>query len=210
MLNRAATQPVVMAEPSPYLQLTWEDPTTREAQQLSFTPPLAIGRELGQMPETLSGQSVSRLELRHPQVSRFHALITHSQQQLYIQNNSANGTFLNGRLLPGDRHPLFSHDTVRIGPYKITVTLLQGDEANSTELTHPALPRSLPVPPSSRQQLLVWFAGIGLLLLMGFSTWAIAHAILERSRPTVEPTSSRYTFGVAKLSARLIDRAELT
>lgn len=190
MLNRAANHVAVMAEPPLYLQLTWEDPTNGEPQQLSFTPPLALGRELAQMPETLSGQSVSRLELRHPQVSRFHALITQTNRQLYIQNRSANGTFLNGRLLPGDRQALSSHDTVRVGPYKITVTLLNSDEADSTELTNQGVPRSLPVSAVTRQQLVVWLAGMGVLLLMGFGTWALAHAILERSRPTVAPPAA--------------------
>ncbi len=60
--------------------------------------------------------------LASKQISRFHALITETGGQLAIADHSSNGTFVNGQRIQGSQ-PLTSGDTVRIGPYEITITV---------------------------------------------------------------------------------------
>ncbi len=71
-----------MSAESKYVQLIWKDTVTGELKQPLLAAPITIGREIDQMPEEVGGQSVSRLELNHQQISRFHALITVVNQLL--------------------------------------------------------------------------------------------------------------------------------
>ncbi|MBD2105140.1 FHA domain-containing protein [Leptolyngbya sp. FACHB-261] len=182
-----------------YIQLMWEDPTTGEVHRPILTPPIAIGRDTSQMPEKLGEQPVSRLELAHKQVSRFHALITLANQQLYITDRSANGTFLNGRPIGKGSQPFASKDTLRMGPYKMIATLMQGADHDVTEHTVRD-PVSILRPASvlPKNTLVIWLVGIGVLLSMGLGAWLLVSALLERSRPRV-PVGSALTGSVSGL-----------
>jgi FHA domain len=174
-----------MPEPL-YIQLTWEDPQTGEIQQPILAAPIAIGREKEQMPEYLGEQSVSRLELVDKQISRFHTLITVGNNQMYITDKSANGTFLNGQQISKGSQNFCSKDTVRIGPYKITATLMGDGDLNATELTRE---RPVVAPMSSalpKNPLLIWFLGGVVLLLMGLGGWLLVSMLLNQSRPQPE------------------------
>ncbi len=180
------------AEP-PYIQLTWEDPTSGELQQPLLTAPVALGRELDQMPEQLGELTVSRLTLAHRQVSRFHALITVINDQLYVSDRSANGTFLNGRVLRQGSHPISSKDTLRIGPYKITATLIQTSNLETiTELTaHEHTGMAQAANPLPKNTLVLWLVGAGVMVTMAAGVWLVVSLVLERSRPQLPeaPTS---------------------
>lgn len=177
------------AEPL-YIQLTWEEPTTGELQQPLLAAPVAIGREPDQMPEQLADMAVSRLTLSHRQVSRFHALMTVVNDQLYVTDRSANGTFLNGRMLRQGSHPISSKDTLRIGPYKITASLVQSSELTSiTELTaheHTGMAQS--TRPLPKNALALWLVGAGVMVAMAAGSWLVVSLLLERSRPQVPAT----------------------
>jgi hypothetical protein len=167
-----------------YVQLIWEDTETGESQQPILAPPIAMGRELDQMPENLGEQAVSRLELANKQVSRFHCLITVVNHQLYVTDRSANGTFLNGQPLRPGNHPFSSKDTLRIGSYKIIASLVRDNDLDSTEInrehTHFQKGSSLP-----SNALVIWLVGGLVLVLMGIGAWFLVSTLLERSRPRV-------------------------
>src|SRR4028119_1059090 len=177
-----------------YIQLTWEDPVTRELQQPLLAPPIALGRDKDQMPEKLGEQSVSRLELVDNQISRFHALITVVNNQLYITDQSTNGTFLNGRPIRPGIQPLSSKDTLRIGSYKITATLKRESDFDATEQNREQTNFPQQANSLHKNTLVVWLIGAGVLLLMGVGAWFLVSTLLERSRPRVpdaaKPTSS--------------------
>ncbi|NET33615.1 MAG: FHA domain-containing protein [Cyanothece sp. SIO1E1] len=181
-----------MPTESIYVQLMWEDPVTGELQRPLLAPPIALGREIDEMPENLGIESVSRLALNHKQISRFHALITVANEQLYITDRSANGTFLNGRSLHRGSHPFTSKDTLRIGPYKITATLMRENELSATtELTmreHTNLLQSSN--PLTKNTVIVWLIGAGLLLLMSSVAWFVVNQLLEKARPQIPANSS--------------------
>ena len=106
------------------IQLTWEDPVTGEVRQPVFNVPVALGREISQMPNSIDGQQVARAVLSSEQISRFHALISLVGGQISIGDRSSNGTFLNGKKILGATKPIASADTIQIGPYSLTIVLL--------------------------------------------------------------------------------------
>lgn len=174
-----------------YVQLTWEDPETNELQQPLLAPPIAIGRETGQIPEKLGTDDVACLRLPHKQVSRYHALITMSNNQMYITDYSANGTFVNGRRLKKGSQPFSSKDTLRIGPYKITAALMGEHDLDATELNRETVfPQQSSPTNFSQKKLMVGLIGALLLLLMGLSTWLIVSNLLRNSRPHLNPDST--------------------
>lgn len=119
------------------IQLTWEDPVTGELRQPVFNIPVALGREIGQMPTTIDGQQVSRAVFRSEEISRFHALIEFVNGQMSIGDRSANGTFVNGEKIHRTSKPIASGDTLQIGPYSVTIGLLATTEANPTKILTP-------------------------------------------------------------------------
>ncbi|HEY9634418.1 MAG TPA: FHA domain-containing protein [Coleofasciculaceae cyanobacterium] len=178
------------AEPM-YVQLVWEDPITGELKRPLLAPPIAIGRDLDQMPEHLGEHSVSRLKLADTQISRFHALLTVVNHQLYVTDQSTNGTFLNGRLIrPGIQQPLSSKDTLRIGSYKITATLKRENDHDVTEQNREQTHFPQQPNPLHKNKLLVWLIGALVLLFMGVGAWIVVSTLLERSRPRVPVTST--------------------
>ncbi|AOY79892.1 MULTISPECIES: FHA domain-containing protein [Moorena] len=177
-----------MAEPI-YIQLTWEDPETGELKKPVLRPPIAVGRENDHLPEHLAGQSVSHLVLLDKEISRYHALITVANTQLYITDRSANGTFINGRKIRSGIQPFSSKDTLRIGPYKITATLKRENDLNATAqnfdqtslLGEKSVTNSLP-----KNKPVVWLIGLVVLLIMGVGTWFVVSGLLEGLKPGMQ------------------------
>ncbi|MGF1535832.1 MAG: FHA domain-containing protein [Elainellaceae cyanobacterium] len=179
-----------MTGKSVFVQLNWEDPTAGP-RATTLRAPIAIGRDSSQMPEQVSGQALSRLELDHKQVSRYHALITIVNQQLHIIDKSANGTFLNGRLVSPEGQMFTPKDTLRVGPFKITASLRRDSETNATELNPDRSHLAKSGTGSGPSAILIGLAGAAILLLMGLGTWAIARGLLDQLRPdpNVDPSS---------------------
>ena len=120
------------------IHLSWEEPATGELREPSLRVPIAFGREFSQMPTELNGKRVSRMLLNSSEVSRYHGLLDWQQNQLIIiDQNSVNGIYVNG-----DRQThcvINSGDTLKIGPYEITL---------SFTLNTPTVP-SIPTPVST-------------------------------------------------------------
>ncbi|MGK7877428.1 MAG: FHA domain-containing protein [Xenococcaceae cyanobacterium] len=173
-----------MSEPI-YVQLMWEDPMTGELKQPILAAPIALGRKIDQMPEQLGEQFVSRLELEHKRISRFHALITVANQQMYVTDKSSNGTFLNGRLIGKGSQPFSSKDTLRIGHYKITATLIGEKDENATELNREPINFSLSANRIQKNTLPIWLIGVLVLFLMSLGAWLLVSTLLKYSRPQV-------------------------
>lgn len=176
-----------MSDEPVVIQLSWEDPVTGQSHRSSLQAPIAIGREASRMSKDLGNPPMSHLELGHKQVSRIHALLTIVNRQLYIIDKSANGTFLNGRLVPQDGQVFTPKDTLRIGPFKITATILDSDETNATELNPEHSQLEKPQMEANPNTILIWLVGGVILLLMGVGIWMTARALLDRARPTIEP-----------------------
>lgn len=172
-----------MAEEKTFIQFRWEDPETGLVQEPMLNAPVALGREAPQMPEQWGGLPVSKLELPHRQVSRFHALITMADQQIFVTDKSANGTYLNGRLIQQDGQVLTSKDTLRIGPYKITAAIARTRGSNSTELNLDLSQMDVMEAKPEKSAVFLWIAGAIILLAMGLGTWRLATFLLEQARP---------------------------
>ncbi|MEM9809233.1 MAG: FHA domain-containing protein [Cyanobacteria bacterium P01_D01_bin.56] len=174
------------------VQLNWEDPVTGESQYASRQLPVAIGREAGKMPVQLEQLAVSHLELVHQQVSRCHAVISMVNRQLLIADQSANGTFINGRLIQKTGQAFTSKDTIRIGPFKITVAVVNRSDANSTELNREYSHVAKAEVGTEPNALLGWLVGGVVLLVLGVGLWFGAQALFNKARPSVDTDSSQY------------------
>ena len=188
------------------IQLNWQDPVTGESQHASRQLPVAIGREAGKMPTQLEQLPVSHLELVHQQVSRCHAVISAVNRQLYILDQSANGTFLNGRPIKQSGQVFTSKDTIRIGPFKLTAVIVDNTDANATELggdySHLAKVETAAEP----NTILGWLVGGVIFLVMGIGLWFAAQALLNKARPDIQPEPSTSSpsdpnIGVIEISA---------
>ena len=106
------------------VQLSWDDPATGDKREPILGVPIALGREFGQMPTQIQGHPVSRMVLNSLEVSRFHVLIDQdSSGLLVIDQNSRNGTFVNGnRVGANNSVALANGDSLQIGPYQITIS----------------------------------------------------------------------------------------
>lgn len=104
--------------------LTWEDPGNQEQQTQSFAIPLGIGREAAGIPDTYEEQSLSKVVFKSREISSFHALIDFVDGKLTIKDMSTNGTRVNGNLLHKSSQPLKTGDTLQIGPFQISVSLM--------------------------------------------------------------------------------------
>ncbi|MEM6256593.1 MAG: FHA domain-containing protein [Cyanobacteria bacterium P01_D01_bin.156] len=175
------------------MQLNWEDPVTGNSQYASRQLPVAIGREADRMPTQLEQLPVSHLELEDKQVSRCHAVISVVNRQLFITDKSANGTFINGRLIQQTGQIFTTKDTIRIGPFKITATVVNSADANSTELNreYSHVAKATADAGTEPNALLGWIVGGSVLLVLGIGLWFGAQTLLNRARPTAEPASSQ-------------------
>ncbi|MEO0407921.1 MAG: FHA domain-containing protein [Cyanobacteria bacterium P01_A01_bin.135] len=163
-----------------FVQLVWEDPV-EGPRSATLQTPITLGRDIEQMPKQVSGLATSYLELDHKQVSRYHALITATNQRLTVTDKSANGTFLNGRPIAREGQAITARDTLRVGPFKITASLVRDGATNATELNPDR--SQVAGGGSGPNALVIALVGALILLLMGIGTWAIARGLLERTRP---------------------------
>ncbi len=136
------------------IQLSWDDPATGDRREPKLVCPIALGRDFNQMPTEIQGRPVSRMVLNSLEVSRFHALIDYNSGGLVvIDQNSRNGTFVNGNLVLGNNPAsLANGDTLQIGPYQIAISFgarLQASPPSvnsqiffnpNTQLPDPSLP----------------------------------------------------------------------
>ena len=116
------------------IKLISENKLTEEQEEQVFTLPVAIGRDITQLPAVLNGETVSPVVLldSNKQISRFHAQITLDNNELYVEDKSANGTQVNGEKLLNQRRTLNSGDRLGIGNYSITVILIPSKDENAT------------------------------------------------------------------------------
>jgi pSer/pThr/pTyr-binding forkhead associated (FHA) protein len=127
-----------MTTPALRLQLSWDDPATGELRNPILSLPIALGREFAQMPERLDGERVSRVVLDSGEVSRFHGLIRHEDATIVvIDQNSRNGTRVNGSRQP--RSAIANGDTLGIGPYDISITVLSDRTAPTAIASSPSI-----------------------------------------------------------------------
>ncbi|MFS8883203.1 FHA domain-containing protein [Synechococcus sp. R55.3] len=118
------------------IQLSWEDPITEEQQELIFPLPLALGRELAQLPQEWQGQEVARAVFASQEISRYHALVYLGEDgQVIYEDRSANGSRINGEKIRQARRVLQGGEVVELGPYSITVGLVSPRDPNATLLT---------------------------------------------------------------------------
>ncbi|NJM72663.1 MAG: FHA domain-containing protein [Scytonema sp. RU_4_4] len=135
------------------IQLSWDEPITGERREPRLSPPITFGRDFAALPTEIRGQRVARMLLDHHEVSRYHALLDWEQNQLVVTDqNSTNGIFVNGQCQT--RCVLANGDTVRVGPYIITMTFVAASTPDSTiqfnpdtNLPDPSLPSPKAVTP---------------------------------------------------------------
>ncbi|NEQ50617.1 MAG: FHA domain-containing protein [Leptolyngbya sp. SIO3F4] len=185
------------------IQLNWQDPVTGEAQYASRRLPVAIGREASKMPVQLEHLPVSHLELEHQQVSRCHALISMVNRQLHIMDQSANGTFLNGRPIQQAGQVFTPKDTIRIGPFKLTAVIVNTTDSNSTELNRDYSHMAKMETGAEPNAILGWLLGGVVLLLMGIGLWFAARVLLNQARPSIDapPADSSLNISNTEVSA---------
>jgi pSer/pThr/pTyr-binding forkhead associated (FHA) protein len=137
------------------IQLTSENSVTEEQQQQVFELPVAIGRHVSQLPKTIDGQQVSPVVLLDGsnEISRFHALISFVGDRVQIEDKSSNGTWVNQQKLNKQTLPLDDGDTIRIGNYSITVTLLQIPETQASSISNSTLIFNAPTEVTSASEL---------------------------------------------------------
>jgi pSer/pThr/pTyr-binding forkhead associated (FHA) protein len=129
------------------INLSWEDPATGELREPNLRVPITFGREFSQMPAEIRGQRVSRVLLDSSEVSRYHGLIDWEQDQLVVvDQNSVNGIYVNANRQK--RSVINSGDTLKIGPYEITVSF----SLNTPAVASTPAPISAPSPTNSTIQ----------------------------------------------------------
>ena len=126
------------------IHLSWEDPATGELREPRLRVPIAFGREFSQMPAEIGEERVSRMLLDSSEVSRFHALIDWEEDQLVvIDQNSVNGIYVNANRQK--RSVINSGDTLKIGPYEITLSFSLNRPANTPTNRPAAAPTPAPI-----------------------------------------------------------------
>ena len=110
------------------IKLVSENKITQEQVEQVFNLPIAIGRDLSELPPNLNNEPVSPIVLldNNRQISRFHAQIRLNNNRVYLEDQSSNGTKVNGKLLVKQGQVLNTGDTIVIGGYTITVVILEG------------------------------------------------------------------------------------
>jgi len=105
----------------PDVRLTWENLTTHEVQE-----------RLEQLPITLGRSTDATITLNSDQISRQHATIQEDGETVVIvDNQSTNGTKVNGD--PITRREVVSGDSIQIGPFALTVEIIQNLQAAVAE-----------------------------------------------------------------------------
>ncbi|WP_008309708.1 FHA domain-containing protein [Leptolyngbya sp. PCC 6406] len=122
------------------VQLQWQDPNTDTHYAPELETPIAVGRDLGLMPVTLNGETVSHLVLQDDTVEPYHALLEAVDGVLRINDRgSRTGTKVNGVALPFQA--VSENDLIQIGSYRITIVAVEVAPSAA------GLPQSEPLPP---------------------------------------------------------------
>jgi hypothetical protein len=150
------------------VSLSWFAPDTRKQQQQILNIPVAIGRKLDEVLTDVEKQHYSQVFLEDQSVSRCHARITFDNGQLTLKDQSANGTLLNGNNnIHQSSHLLSDGNTLKIGPYTITVKLVVTPNPDSTTIFDPRYPVPKPISPMTAISLGRWLTRIFLLATVG-------------------------------------------
>jgi len=123
------------------IKLTWTNPTNREQQQVRGSLPIALGRDLEEMPAEIDGKPVSRIVLENGQISRFHLLLTKSDAGVIVSDRSKNGTYLNGQRFHQIEQPVVSGDRLQVGACNIMLAWLSVPPIDATQVV--ALPSAI-------------------------------------------------------------------
>lgn len=117
----------------PEIKLSWQDPDTGEQKQLLSSFPVALGRNLNQMPTNYKGYPLTHAVLPSKKVSGFHALIVFENEEWIIQDRSKNGILVNNNCI--DFFGSISNgDLVTIDVYQITFGELDADATQTNFL----------------------------------------------------------------------------
>lgn len=123
------------------IQLTWTNSTNQEQQQVRGSLPIALGRDLEEMPAEIEGKPVSRIVLENGQISRFHLLLVESDAGVLASDRSKNGTYLNGQRFHQTEQPVVSGDRLQLGAYNITLAWRSVRSTDATQVI--ALPSTI-------------------------------------------------------------------
>lgn len=130
------------------VQLHWTDIETGQAKTPILTLPIAFGRAFRSMPATLSGANVSRMVLAAEGVEGCHAMLAEHKGQLMMLDRS-DRTQVNGVLTK--TQALNNGDRITIGPFEITVTILEAVPTANVTVSEPAQSESTQTPAEPSQ-----------------------------------------------------------
>jgi ABC-type multidrug transport system ATPase subunit len=136
------------------LQLSLTQVRAPAARQRSFDVPAL----LGDRPRLVVGRAADcDVSLRHPCVSRYHALVEQRPDGLYVRDlSSVNGVWVAGRRITEPAR-LREGDRVGVGPFLLTLTrnvLHSLDNSKSLRLEASRLEKVVPLPGGGRRKLL--------------------------------------------------------
>lgn len=108
------------------IQLITQNSITEEQEQEIFTLPLVFGRDISQLPSQWKNQNATPIFLLDSsnQISRFHAILTHSNGRIFLEDKSNNGTIVNETKIVKKSQQINNGDIIKIGNYAITVVFL--------------------------------------------------------------------------------------
>lgn len=102
------------------IQLTWTDPTTGRQQQPTLETPIAIGKELAQMPSEINGNKVSRMVIRDSLIADYHILIDwQNQNAMLLDKSNGSGIQVNGEQVSTVK--LENGDNINMGICQIVI-----------------------------------------------------------------------------------------
>ncbi|WP_446684758.1 FHA domain-containing protein [Cyanobacterium sp. IPPAS B-1200] len=105
------------------IQLITQNAVTEEQEEETFSLPIVFGRDGSQLPTTIDNQESSSIVLLDSQnlISRFHAIIKESENQVILEDKSSNGTFINNQRVYQESTTVHNGDVITIGNYSITI-----------------------------------------------------------------------------------------
>ena len=108
------------------LQLITQNSVTEEQEQEIFSLPIVLGREMAQLPTEWENKNATPIVLfdASNQISRFHAVIKESNNQIIVEDKSSNGTIINNKKIIKQSQHIRDGDVIQIGNYSITVASL--------------------------------------------------------------------------------------
>jgi len=105
------------------IELITQNAVTEEQEEETFSLPIVFGRDRSQLPTTIDNQESSSIVLLDSQnlISRFHAIIKESENQVILEDKSSNGTFINNQRVYQESTTVHNGDVITIGNYSITI-----------------------------------------------------------------------------------------